>query len=297
MINPDYLAKKNAHPRDKLVTFEEVGHKYTVDGDDDYMSVTTWNHKHFEEFNPDAAIKMMKKGRKWNETHPFYGKTNEEIKEIWKSNGIESSKAGTKMHFDIECFYNNINPKNESIEFKYFLNFNGKIKNMEAYRTEMIVWDKTLKLCGSIDMLYEHEDGRVSIYDWKRCKEIKMEGFRGKSSKTEAISHLPDSNFWHYSLQLNTYKYLLEKNYNKVIKGMYLICLHPNNKNKNYLKYKVPVLKDEIKDLMKMRLEMVKKENMLKTCDWCYKSKDVKVFNKDEYGEKSLCKKCLIETV
>ena len=61
MINPNYLAIKNAHPRDKLVTFEEVGHKYTVDGDDDYMSVTTWNHKHFEEFNPDAAIKMMKK--------------------------------------------------------------------------------------------------------------------------------------------------------------------------------------------------------------------------------------------
>ena len=37
--------------------------------------------------------------------------------------------------------------------------------------------NKNLKLCGSIDMIYEHEDGRVSIYDWKRCKEIKTENY------------------------------------------------------------------------------------------------------------------------
>ena len=26
------------------------------------------------------------------------------------------------------------------------------------------IWDKDLKLCGSIDMLYEHPDGKLSIY-------------------------------------------------------------------------------------------------------------------------------------
>ncbi len=293
MLNPSYLSNKNSHPRDKLVTFEEIGHKYTVDGNDDYMSVTTWNHIHFEEFNPVAAINCMRKGKKWNETHEMFGKTNEEIKEIWRKKGEVASDAGTGMHFDIECFYNNITPKNESIEFKYFLNFHNKIKKMKAYRTEMIVWDKILKLCGSIDMIYEHEDGRVSIYDWKRCKNIKTNGFRGKTSKTEEISHLPDSNFWHYSLQLNTYKYLLEKNYNKVVKGMYLICLHPNNENKNYLKYKVPVLKDEINDLMNLRLKMVKKEKELLLCDWCYTNNDVQRYNKNSYGEKNICKKCI----
>ena len=103
---------------------------------------------------------------------------------------------------------------------------------------------------------------------------------------------MPDSNFWHYSLQLNTYKYLLEKNYNKVVKGMYLICLHPNNENNNYLKYKVPILKEEMKSLMNLRLQMVQKENKLKSCDWCYTNKDVIIYNKNSYGEKSLCKKC-----
>ena len=37
----------------------------------------------------------------------------------------------------------------------------------------MIVWDKELKLCGSIDMLFENEFGELELYDWKRCKEIK----------------------------------------------------------------------------------------------------------------------------
>ena len=47
----DYLANKNAHERDSHVSFDEGPHIYTVDGDDSFMSVTTWNHSHFEEFN------------------------------------------------------------------------------------------------------------------------------------------------------------------------------------------------------------------------------------------------------
>ena len=38
---------------------------------------------------------------------------------------------------------------------------------------------------------------------------------------------------------------------------MYLVCLHPNNNNKSYQKFKVPDLKDEIKDLMELRLKIV----------------------------------------
>ena len=40
-----YLATKNAHIRDKDITFEEGPHIYTVMGDrGGYTSVTTWNH-------------------------------------------------------------------------------------------------------------------------------------------------------------------------------------------------------------------------------------------------------------
>ena len=122
----------------------------------------------------------------------------------------------------------------------------------------MMVWDKDYRLAGSIDMIFENSDGEWSIYDWKRCKEIiKTNGF-GKYGNKECIEHLPDTNYWHYSLQLNTYKYLIEKNYGKKVKEMYLVCLHPNNKNKNYLRIKVGDLSDEVNDLLQIRKRLIK---------------------------------------
>ena len=50
---------------------------------------------------------------------------------------------------------------------------------------------------------------------------------------------------------------MLEKNYGLKVNGMYLVCLHPNNKNKSYMKIKVPTLDQEINDLMKYRLNML----------------------------------------
>ena len=48
-----------------------------------------------------------------------------------------------------------------------------------------------------------------------------------QSALTPCIKHLQDSNYWHYCLQLNTYKALLEKNYGVKVKDLYLVCLHP----------------------------------------------------------------------
>lgn len=39
----DTLSKKNPHERDTHISFDEGPHIYTIDGDSDYMSVTTWN--------------------------------------------------------------------------------------------------------------------------------------------------------------------------------------------------------------------------------------------------------------
>ena len=186
-----------------------------------------------------------------------------QIKAQWKENGRKASTAGTKMHYDIECFYNDmdIEIEEDCVEFDYFLRFEQDYgEKLTPYRTEWMVWDKDLRLAGSIDMIFENEDGSLVIYDWKRCKEIKKEN-RFESAKTECIKHLPNSNYWHYSLQLNTYKYLIEKNYGKKVKGMYLVCLHPNNRNKSYQRIKVPNLQKEVKKLMEVRKGMLPKED------------------------------------
>lgn len=255
---PTYLANKNPHNRDSHILFDEGSHIYTIDGDSNYMSVTTWNHSHFEHFDADKIIVKMMKSRKWPQSK-YYGMTPTEIKDLWDKNGKQASYEGTKMHFNIECFYNDMDVEvdYDCKEIDYFLEFHNDVgSKLEPYRTEWMIWDKELRLAGSIDMVFRNSDGTLLIYDWKRCKEIKKYN-RYQSAKTECISYMPDSNYWHYSLQLNTYKYMLEKNYGEKVVGLYLVCLHPNNKNKSYLVYKVPELKTEIQELMELRKKMI----------------------------------------
>ena len=65
------------------------------------------------------------------------------------------------------------------------------------------------------------------------------------------MSHIEDTNFNHYSLQLNLYKYILEKKYKKKVKKMYLVCLHPENKNKDYIIYNVDYKPKDIELVLK----------------------------------------------
>lgn len=247
-MSVEFLSKLNQHPRDLEITFDEGPHIYTINGDSSYTSVTTFNHSHFEHFDADKIIdNMMKNSEKWRK-NKYYGMTKDEIKGLWNKNGKDASEAGTKMHYDIECYYNNCANENDSIEYQYFLEFAKNHSNLKAYRTEWMVFHEDYKIAGSIDMLFENEDGSLSIYDWKRCKDIVKSNNWNKYSHNELIDHLPDTNYWHYCLQLNTYKYILENKYDKTIKDMYLVCLHPDKKN--YEKIKVCDLQKEVKLLL-----------------------------------------------
>ncbi|MBK8660973.1 MAG: hypothetical protein IPN18_03865 [Ignavibacteriales bacterium] len=57
--------------------------------------------------------------------------------------------------------------------------------------------------------------GKYDIYDWKTNKSIDEYGYGGKRGTRPPTYDLPDCNFYHYSLQLSLYKYLLE-NYHDV---------------------------------------------------------------------------------
>ena len=179
--------------------------------------------------------------------------TREQILADWDRNRDTAAAAGTKMHYDIECFYNGLDVTNDSLEYSYFQNFVKDFPDLKPYRTEWMVYYEELKISGSIDMIFENPDGTLQIYDWKRCQEIKHEDPFGKYATTACISHLPDTNFWHYALQLNMYKTILEHKYGKKVTDLYLICLHPENVYKNYQRIKVPNLEKEMKDLLKLR--------------------------------------------
>jgi hypothetical protein len=262
---PTYLAEKNRHPRDVFITFEEGPHIYTVHGERGYTSVTTWNHYHFAPFDADRIIDGMMNGRRMQDpTYKYFGMTREQIKADWDKNRDSASGAGTAMHYDIECYYNNEKVVNPSVEYKYFQDFVGDFvresPDTKPYRTEWMVYYEEYKLSGSIDMIFENPDGTLLIYDWKRCKEITYENNYGKTAITPCIQHLPDTNFWHYALQLNVYKTILEHKYGKKVVGLFLVCLHPDNPYKTYDRIEVPFLEKEMKDLFEMRsLELLGK--------------------------------------
>ena len=253
------LSITNKHQRDKDIIFDEEPHIYYIKGSDDNISVTTFVHSNlFPQFDADKIISKMMKSRNW-EKSKYYGKTPDEIKEEWEKNRVESSEAGTEMHKSIELFYNNEIVNNSSIEYQYFLKFNEEHKDeLVPYRTEWIVFDEETKFAGSIDMVYKKKNGNdqnLIIYDWKRSKKITDENNFERGYPP--VEHLPNSNYWHYSLQLNIYKKILEKNYNKIIDEMYLLSLHPNNAS--YIKIKVPLLEEEVDNIFNLRKIMCQK--------------------------------------
>ena len=279
------LSLKNFHPRDKNIKFFEEDHKYIISTEPNvkYTSVTTWNHEHFPKFEADNIIENMMKSKGWKEGHKYWGLTPEQIKAQWNSNKDAVSGAGTDLHYEIECFNNDkrflFNYTNKelyeiymadnkemhefkSLEWKYFINFIKDTPQLKPYRTEWTVYHDDVKISGSIDMVYENPDGTLSIYDWKRAKNITRINNYNKFAISPEICHLPDSNFWHYALQLNTYKAILEQKYGKIVKDLILVRLHPDAEEKNYELITLPNLSTEISDLFLERKKQLNCETI-----------------------------------
>ncbi len=256
------LTVTNRHPRDDSIVFDEPTHTYTVNGTyEGWTSCTGFIHDFFPHFNPDAVIAKMMASPKWPQ-NKYYGMTAEQIKKLWNDNGAAASGAGTAMHLAIEQFMHGhpevIDPAiYPTPEWRYFEHFwKDMAGDLVPYRSEWEVWSEEHKLAGSIDMVfYRKSDDSYVIYDWKRSKEIKMEAF-GDESGYGPVSHLPNVNYWHYTLQLNIYRWFLETFYGLRISDMYLIILHPDNKN--YKRFRLNRLEEEVHGMLACRLAAVK---------------------------------------
>jgi hypothetical protein len=258
------LAYKNRHPRDLCIEFDEPTHRYTVNGTSEkWISCTGFLHMFFPHFDPDATIKKMMSGRNWVNSK-YYGMTAQQIKDQWSNSGKEASEAGTAMHLGIEQFHNGaediIEPAvKDTKEWKYFQNYWRDCgDDLVPYRTEWEVWSEEHRLAGSIDMIYYRKSTNdYVIYDWKRSKDIKVDN--QYEFGHPPVGHLPNTNYWHYTLQLNVYKWFLETLYGLKISDLYLIILHPDNSN--YRRLRLNMLGDEVKAMLDCRLRALKENS------------------------------------
>ena len=249
------LKDQNAHERDNQIVFQERGHVYYVNGKKGFTSITTLVHNAFPKFNADKVIDSMMNSPKWPESQ-YFGMTKPEIKNQWKENGQEAAKMGTAMHQMFEYYYNQIHLEQietykDTVEYAYFQNFIQDHPELVPYRTEWNVFHEEFKWSGSIDMTFSNEDGTKSIYDWKRVKKIEKYNNFKKRCLIDGLEHIHDTNYWHYTFQLNLYKYILEKKYDMIIRDLHLVVIHPENECGNYEVIKLPIIPE--KDLLLLR--------------------------------------------
>jgi len=266
------LEKRNGCVKDEDILFDEEHHIYSLKSDplQKFTSVTTVIHELFPVFDADIVIDKMMKSKKWSQSE-YFGMTKQEIKDLWNQRGKDASAKGTILHNNIEFYMNNENCDdhrsllektalssipNSSDEWQYFLQFVKDFPDMKPFRTEWRVYALPEGIAGSIDMTYINDDGTLSIYDWKRSKEIKTEN-KYQSSEHPYFAHLPDCNFYHYSMQLNTYKAILELYYGYKVRDLFLIILHPVNSS--YLKIECADLQKEVSGLFEERRQLKKK--------------------------------------
>ena len=264
------LQINNREIRDNHIRFYAHGHKYEIISDlrSRYTSVTTWNKYLFPKFDADAVIANIMRGKNWNPQNKYWGQTPEQIKASWFSSGASVAEAGTNLHEQIESFMNNSelpagythrdllnhyraseDPVVRGPEWQFFLKFVEENPDLKPYRTEWMIYHEDAKIAGSIDMIYENPDGSLSIYDWKRSKDITSENTWNKFALNPLVAHIPDTNFWHYALQLNTYKYILEDKYGRRIRELNLVRIHPDHPAQTYELIPVPILTKELDEL------------------------------------------------
>jgi len=282
------LAIQNIHQRDSSISFEESSHTYTVKGiRKGYTSVTKLLHCFFPDFNPDEVIRKMRLSKSWPQSQ-YFGMTDYAIKKKWKDEGFASSRAGTNLHLRIEKF---LDGESESVEapptpeWNYFQNFWERTSpELEPYRLEWPVWVEELKLAGCIDCVFKRKgDGAFFIYDWKRSKEIKKKN--DFENGLGPLSHLPASNYWQYTIQLNIYKWILERYYGLVIEGLYLVILHPDNKS--YIRMELNKMDSEVEDIMEARRKRIVSESESD-------SSALVIMEEEEQGEQGKEEGCLI---
>lgn len=237
---------------DNIILIEDV-HKYQLKDDPqfEFTSCTAFAKYFFKTFDKIGIANKL------TGTHPNYTHlTPQELVENWD----EIAAEGTLIHQEIENF---INDRSEPThpKSKYaaeWLNANILNKNKYKIYSEVIIYSKELKLAGTIDVLiYDESKNIYKILDWKTNRKIDTQSYNGEVGNHDASSTLMDCNYYHYSVQLSLYRYILEKYYGLKVTGTAISHLT----NYDLILYKTEYHKNEIKKMFLADREELKKKS------------------------------------
>lgn len=243
------LIKYSTNPTTgKKLTYNDDKHTYQLDDGRYLISSTSFVKKFFPKFDADkwAGIKAKQNGI-----------TVQEQKKIWSDNAKVATDYGTHVHEYGEALFRKITPfrtKNERYK-------NGRknikvaieelLEEWDFYQAELIVFSE--KVAGTLDFLLKHktEPNRYLLGDWKTNKEITVKN-KYKQFAFDPISHIADTNYYHYSLQLSLYKYLLLSEgflppESKIEMGLFHIT------PESYKRYEIAYYKNDIINMLNLK--------------------------------------------
>ena len=252
-----------------------------------YISVTTLIDRYGQEFNKDfwSAYKALEKllskdawqlekksllaSKKFNKdllstydiSENDFNKAQQDILDEWDKNNREACERGTKIHSELE---NNFYKAGKNITLQKF-GIGGKFECRKDYTDldlehgvypEYLIYreseDGILKIAGQVDLIIKNGND-IIIVDHKTNKKIDLKsGFNTQTKSTAKmkypLNNLDDCNFWHYTMQLSTYAWMLQKiNPNFVIKD--LILNHYDHNGNNTL-YHCEYLKHDVEKML-----------------------------------------------
>ena len=235
------LARRNGHPRDARVRFEEGPHLYYVDGKVMSASVTGLL-KEVERDTFDPIAQSERKSRFPDERYNagvgpdgrLLPMTPEDIRRQWDL----ARDLGTDLHARLEQHLNGVPVKFDSAvnmeEFRQGLRWLATC-DLEPFRTEWVIFDEDADVAGSVDFVARDPvTGHLVIIDWKRCRHgpdvYKFCGRRdGKNTMLlPPLDHMPDTTLSHWAAQVNLYRVILEKKYGYTVSRMQMVCLYPD---------------------------------------------------------------------
>lgn len=256
----------------KFISVTTLIHNYTQEFDEEFWSA----YKALESLLDEETFSILKKTllstKKFNskiltklniDKEEFTSKQNE-IKQEYTRKREESCIRGTEIHATFEnSFYNRTNFDFNKYGYKDLAGDFECKKNYYKLDLENGVYpeflisltsrDGLLKIAGQIDLLIKRGND-IYVVDWKSNREIKKTSYYNKSTKKHEmmkypLNNLMDCNFYHYTLQLSLYAYLLQQiNPEFNIKGLKIVHIDHDNKQHEY---DVEYLKDDVERMLK----------------------------------------------
>lgn len=237
----------NAHPRDSRLSFDAESHTY-YHGSRKLKSVTTLVEECFPQF--DAIYWAHRKA-------PQEGISPQELMARWEAEAKRARDLGTVMHDKIERYYLGEDCGDDTDAFRLFRCF-AAVNHLHPFRTEWRIFFEEYGIAGTLDFLERTPDGTYNIYDWKRSRKlINQSGevevhSRFRKTALHPISHIEDTSYYHYALQVSVYRYILEQKYGIQVKGMRLGVFHPAYSG--YYLVDLPYMRDEVVTILESNI-------------------------------------------